>query len=496
MAGRHRAAALRLACSRARRAGGSSRARGCRSARSWLAARARGLPRLLSAHRARLPGRPRRRYRHRHPLRHRPAPLPRGGVAQPRRAGRGDAGGPAADPAPARGGHPVPPRPRRCGLRGGDARSFGDTPHRVALLDRGVERTFWWVQDYLKAGASGRGQTSSCRAGSSRGARRPGRPSSRCWPASPGRIESCARGCPGKAGICSSRGTRATRDGWCCSTAAPRSRTGRRPSRRGSSSTCSPWSSAPTGRSTSAAWRPTSTTSSRSCPGDVALVSVPVSGDLAVARAAVDALLARFAGREPESLVELRDQLSPPDADPVRARQTLERARRQQAEWQLGVDPTLPGRMRSLVAGGAPRAETASPPPASCVSWRRTPPRSGTGSTRRSRPGSSPVVGPPTSTSSRASSAAARGHPSADPREDRRAGSRRLPRRPRPRLPGRPRRRARLARNQLRQRARRGPADLRAPLRAGRGGGPGLPRNRSPASRGDTRSSRSTPSRS
>ncbi len=46
-----------------------------------------------------------------------------------------------------------------------------------------------------------------------------------------------------------------------------------------------------------------------------------------------------------------------PRADPVRALQTLERARRLQAEWQLGVDPTLPGRMRSLVARVCPGGE-------------------------------------------------------------------------------------------------------------------------------------------
>ncbi len=39
------------------------------------------------------------------------------------------------------------------------ARAFGDTPHRVRLLERGVERNFWWVQDYVKAGTSGRGET-------------------------------------------------------------------------------------------------------------------------------------------------------------------------------------------------------------------------------------------------------------------------------------------------------------------------------------------------
>ncbi len=47
-------------------------------------------------------------------------------------------------------------------------------------------------------------------------------------------------------------------------------------------------------------------------------------------------------------------QLSSPRADLGRARQALERARRQQADWQLGVDPGLPERMRSLVAAACP----------------------------------------------------------------------------------------------------------------------------------------------
>jgi hypothetical protein len=39
------------------------------------------------------------------------------------------------------------------------ARAFGDTPHRVRLVERGVDRNFWWVQDYLKAGTAERGPT-------------------------------------------------------------------------------------------------------------------------------------------------------------------------------------------------------------------------------------------------------------------------------------------------------------------------------------------------
>jgi hypothetical protein len=39
------------------------------------------------------------------------------------------------------------------------ARAFGDTPHRVRLTERGVDRNFWWVQDYLKAGTADGGPT-------------------------------------------------------------------------------------------------------------------------------------------------------------------------------------------------------------------------------------------------------------------------------------------------------------------------------------------------
>jgi hypothetical protein len=234
-------------------------------------------------------------------------------------------------------------------------RSFASTPHRVTLLERGVERTFWWVQDYVKAGAASREKTllvprrifeGSPQTGEdfepllARLARQEAVVRSRLsWeggdlqftrdPRDPHRLVlfygSFAK--PYWAGVLSQPefayvlalefgadeaidlGGLAPHVDYFVSF-VPRAR--------------------------------------------LALVSVPVTGDLAVARAAVDALLARFGRQVPETLGDLRDQLSPPHEDPARARQTLERARGQQADWQLDVDPTLPERMRALVARVCP----------------------------------------------------------------------------------------------------------------------------------------------
>src|SRR5262249_38559806 len=38
-------------------------------------------------------------------------------------------------------------------------RRFGGAPHRITLLDRGVERSFWWIQDAFKSGRAPRGPT-------------------------------------------------------------------------------------------------------------------------------------------------------------------------------------------------------------------------------------------------------------------------------------------------------------------------------------------------
>ncbi len=234
-------------------------------------------------------------------------------------------------------------------------RNLGDTPHRVTLLDRGVDRTFWWVQDWVKAGTSERGPTILV--------------PRRIFEGKPETGEAFA---PLLARFARQAGVVRSRLSWeggdLQFTRDPRDP---RQLVLFYGSFAKPY------------WAETLTQGefeyvlSLEFGADravdlgglaphvdyfvsflpragVALVGVPVSGDLAVARAALDALLARIAGGKPEALVELRDLLSSPKADLDRARQALQRARRQQAEWQLAVDPTLPERMRSLVARVCP----------------------------------------------------------------------------------------------------------------------------------------------
>jgi hypothetical protein len=234
-------------------------------------------------------------------------------------------------------------------------RSFGSTPHRVTLVERGVDRTFWWVQDYVKAGSTRRGRTllvprrvfeGSAKTGEdfepllARFAEREGAVRSRLsWeggdlqfardPRDPGRLllfyGSFAKAYWGEA-------------------LAQREFEYVLALEFGADRAIDLGGLAPhVDYFVSLVPR-----------AGLALVGVPVSGDLAVARGAVDALLARFAGPKPGTLLELRDELSLPGAESARALQTLERARRLQAEWQLGVDPSLPGRMRSLVARACP----------------------------------------------------------------------------------------------------------------------------------------------
>jgi hypothetical protein len=85
-----------------------------------------------------------------------------------------------------------------------------------------------------------------------------------------------------------------------------------------------------------------------------ALVSVPRSSDLGVARGALAALLGRFAGREPGALLELQRGLSSPDPDRSRVALLLAQARRQQAAWNFTMDGALADRMKSLVARVCP----------------------------------------------------------------------------------------------------------------------------------------------
>jgi len=235
-------------------------------------------------------------------------------------------------------------------------RNFGDTPHRVTLLDRGVGRTFWWVQDWVKAGTSGRVPTILV--------------PRRIFEGKPETGEAFG---PMLDRFASREGFVRSRLSWEGGD-LQFARDPRDPRRLVLfyGSFAKPY------------WAETLTPpefeyvlslefgADRAVDlgglaphvdyfvsflprAGLALVGVPVSGNLAVARAALDALLARIAGPRPEALVELRDQLSSPKADLDRARQALQRARRQQAEWRLAVDPTLADRMRSLVARVCPR---------------------------------------------------------------------------------------------------------------------------------------------
>ena len=234
-------------------------------------------------------------------------------------------------------------------------RSFGSTPHRVTLLERGVERTFWWVQDYVKAGLASRGRTLLIPRRIFEGSPQTGEDFEPLLArfAEQGRVARSRLSWEGG----DLQFTRDPRDprrlllfhggfakAYWAETLSQLEFEYVLALEFGADRVIDLGGLAPH-VDYFVAFVPRA---------GLALVSVPVAGDLAVARAAVDALLARFAGREPKTLVELREQLSPPHEDPARARQTLERARRQQAEWQLAVDPTLPERMRSLVARVCP----------------------------------------------------------------------------------------------------------------------------------------------
>jgi hypothetical protein len=234
-------------------------------------------------------------------------------------------------------------------------RLFGSTPHRITVLDRGVDRTFWWVQDWVKAGLGGRGPTLLV--------------PRRIFEGKPENGQAFA---PMLATFARREGVARSRLSWEGGDLQV-TRDPRDPRRRVlfHGSFAKPY------------WAETLT------PGEyayvlavelgtdravdlsglaphvdyfvsfvprarLALVAVPVAGDLEIARAALDALVARFAERAPQPLLQLRDALASPKADLERARAALVRARGESPQWQLAVDPTLPDRMRSLVARACP----------------------------------------------------------------------------------------------------------------------------------------------
>ncbi len=234
-------------------------------------------------------------------------------------------------------------------------RLFGTTPHRVALLDRGIDRTFWWVQDWVKAGRSERGPTILV-------PRRVFEGKTANGEALAPMLDRFAR----REGV--ARSTLSWEGGDLQVTRDPRD-----PQRRvlfHGSSAKPYWGESLTDAEYAYVLGVELGTDrevdlSGLAPhvdyfvsfvpeARLALVAVPVAGDLDAARAALDALLSRFADPRPGTLIQLRDALASPKVDLARARAALDWARSEAPQWQLAVDPTLPERMRSLVARACP----------------------------------------------------------------------------------------------------------------------------------------------
>jgi hypothetical protein len=234
-------------------------------------------------------------------------------------------------------------------------RSYGGTPHRVRLIERGVERSFWWVQDYLKSGTSPQGETLLV--------------PHRIFEGRSGNGEAFE---PLLQAL--SRQERVVRS-WLSWEGGDLqfTRDPRDPARLvlyygdfvkpywGGSLTPEEYAyvlSLEFGADRAVdlgglaphvdyvvCFLPREKT---------ALVSVPRSGDLEVARGAVEALLARLASPKPAVLVDLRRNLSLPEPDRGRAAALFEQARREQGGWDFEVDPGLADRMKPLVAAACP----------------------------------------------------------------------------------------------------------------------------------------------
>ena len=234
-------------------------------------------------------------------------------------------------------------------------RLFGSTPHRIALLDRGIDRTFWWVQDWLKAGVSGSGPTILV----------PRR-------IFEGKLENAEALAPMLDRFAQRKEVARSRLSWEGGDLQVTRDPGD-PRRRVlfHGSFAKPyWAETLTaGEYAYVLGVELGTDRAVDLSGlaphvdyfvsfvpraRLAMVAVPVAFDLGVARAALDALLSRFTQLKPEALLQLRDALAPPRADLDRARAALLRARAESPQWQLAVDPTLPERMRSLVARACP----------------------------------------------------------------------------------------------------------------------------------------------
>jgi hypothetical protein len=234
-------------------------------------------------------------------------------------------------------------------------RGYGATPHRVRLIERGVERSFWWVQDDLKSGTSPRGETILIPHRVFEG-----------HPENGEAFEPLLDALSREDRVVRSRlsweggDLQLTRD--------PRD-----PARLllyygefvkpywGESLTPAEFAyvlslefGADRAVDLGGLAPHVDYVVCFLARANTALVSVPRSGDLAVARAAVEALVARLSSPEPAVLAELRRSLSPPDPDRRRAAGLVEQARREQGGWGLAIDPGLAARMKPLVASACP----------------------------------------------------------------------------------------------------------------------------------------------
>jgi hypothetical protein len=257
---------------------------------------------------------------------------------------------------------------------------FGGTPHRTTLLERGSERSFWWVQDAFKFGHAPRGPTLLV-------PRRlfEGRPEM-------GDVTEAL-----VAGL--SRQDRAVRSrlswegGDLQLTRDPRD--ARRLVLFHGGSAKPYWGEALTTAELEyvlalelgadavvdlGGLAPHVDYFAAFLPRDkIVLVSLPVSGDAAIARAAADALAHEIGEPEPPSLAELRRHLSPASPDWRGVSSVVERARREQAQWTLRIEPGLPERMGTLVARVCPgqtdcfspddRVRLAEADPAAFAAW-------------------------------------------------------------------------------------------------------------------------------
>lgn len=236
-------------------------------------------------------------------------------------------------------------------------RAFGSTPHKVTVIERGQKENFWWVQDYLKAGRSARGETILV--------------SHRLFE---GRPENGAVFEPLLERLSSQPRMVRSRLSWeggdLQFTRDPRD-----PRRLllyygtfakpywGESLSPAEFEyvlglefGADRGVDLSGLAPHVDYFASFLPAARTVLVSVPRSGDLEVARAAAAALLGRFAGREPDTLVELGRRLSSLEPDRSRVARLLEQARKEHSSWSFTTDSSLAERMKALVARVCPGA--------------------------------------------------------------------------------------------------------------------------------------------